>query len=140
MWELDVPLARGRFENEDDVRALVAGFHTAHERVFAVSEPGQHVECIYWKARATARLPKPLRQVAAPADGLMPEPVATRDAWFGGAAPEPTPRYDGPGLSAGSLLAGPCVIQEPTTTIVVFPGWHALVTAEGDYMMTRQAA
>ncbi len=140
VWELDVPLPRHRFDSDDDVRALVAGFHAAHERVFAVSEPGQQVECIYWKARATARLPKPLRQVAAPVDGLAPVPVATRDAWFGGATPELTPRYDGPGLSAGSLLAGPCVIQEPTTTIVVFPNWDARVTAEGDYMMTRRAA
>ena len=140
VWELDVPLARGRFDGEADVRALVAGFHAAHERVFAVSQPGQHVECIYWKARATARLPKPLRQVAAPADGAAPVPVVTRDAWFGGAAPAPTPRFHGPALSPGNLLAGPCVIQEPTTTIVVFPGWDALVTAAGDYMMTRRAA
>ena len=137
VWELDVKLPGVQFEGAADVQAMVAGFHLAHERVFAVSEPGQHVECIYWKARATARLPKPARATAA-VTGVPPAPVVIRDAWFGGEAPQATPRYDGPALGAGDTLAGPCVIQEPTTTVVVFPGWTARVLSSGDYMLQRE--
>ncbi len=137
VWELDVPLPRARFDDAADVEAMVAGFHLAHERVFAVSEPGQHVECIYWKARATARLSKPERGTAA-AKAAPATPLVTRDAWFGGDTPQATPRYDGSALGAGNVLAGPCVIQEPTTTIVIFPGWTAHVLPSGDYMMERE--
>lgn len=137
VWELEVPLIGADFTGDADVQALVDGFHAAHDRVFAVTEPGQQVECIYWKARATARLPKPFTQhkqavIAAPA-----VPVIVRDAWFGGDAPQPTPRFQGFDLSPGCVLIGPCVIQEPTTTIVIFPGWKAQVTETGDYMMLR---
>ena len=138
VWELEVPLPRARFDDAADVEAMVARFHLAHERVFAVSEPGQHVECIYWKARATARLPKPAHRTAA-ASTTPAAPLVIRDAWFGGDAPQATPRFDGPTLGAGDVLAGPCVIQEPTTTIVIFPGWTARVLPSGDYMMERQA-
>jgi N-methylhydantoinase A len=136
VWELEVPLAVSKFSNADDVHSLIEGFHRAHERVFAVNEPGQQVECIYWKARATALLPKPLPGVAV-RDALVPRPLVTRDAWFDGTTPQPTPRYHGPDLPIGAVLAGPCVIQEPTTTIVLFPHWRATVTAAGDYMMER---
>lgn len=132
-----MPLAGSRFDSRDDVEAMIAGFHAAHERVFAVSEPGQGIECIYWKARAIARLPKPSLARHRPSS-TDAGPVAVRDAWFGGDDPEPTPRHDGPSLREGTVLRGPCVIQEPTTTIVVFPGWGARVLASGDYMLTRE--
>ena len=139
VWELDVPLRSGRFESRADVEAMIEGFHAAHERVFAVSEPGQGLECIYWKARAIARLPKPSLQRLRPPPAEATPPVI-RDAWFGDDQPEPTPRHDGAGLRDGDELPGPCVIQEPTTTVVVFPGWVARVLPNGDYMMTKEAA
>jgi N-methylhydantoinase A len=136
VWELEVPLSVAQFSNAGDVQSLVEGFHRAHERVFAVNEPGQQVECIYWKARATALLPKPLRG-AATREATAAQPLVTRDAWFNSTAPQPTPRYHGPDLPIGAVLIGPGVIQEPTTTIVLFPYWRATVTETGDYLMER---
>jgi N-methylhydantoinase A len=137
VWELDVPLAKSRFDTCEDVEAMIQGFHAAHERVFAVSEPGQGLECIYWKARAIARLPKPKLERQKPAQ-TVDVPLAARDAWFGQDTPQSTARHDGPTLVAGTVLHGPCVIQEPTTTIVVFPGWIATVLPSGDYMMAKK--
>ena len=34
-------------------------------------------------------------------------------------------------------MAGPAIIEEPTTTVVVYPGWTATVTDTGDYALTR---
>ena len=59
VWEIEVPLGAGSFADDGDVERMVEAFHDVHERVFAVKEPGQYVECIYWKGRATAALPKP---------------------------------------------------------------------------------
>ena len=58
VWELTVPLPASRLRDQSDVDSLVEAFHDVHERVFAVREPGQYLECLTWKARATALLAK----------------------------------------------------------------------------------
>ncbi|MEN0013606.1 MAG: hydantoinase/oxoprolinase family protein [Solirubrobacteraceae bacterium] len=136
VWELDVPLAGGRFDSSADVDALVEGFHDVHERVFAVRESGQQVECISWKGRATANLPKPTLPTRPPASG-PPVPRTTAAGWFGGDTSRPTPRYVGDTLAPGHVVEGPAVIEEPTTTVVVLPGWQAAVTTAGEYLLTR---
>ena len=138
VWELEVPLAAGHFEGAEDVEAMVEAFHRVHERVFAVSEPGQYVECIYWKGRATARLPKPSLSLAARDGACTPEPVTVRRAWFGTQGGLDTGCYRAEAMSAGHTLDGPAIIEEPTTTVVVYPGWAAAVTDTGDYLMSRK--
>ena len=69
VWELEVPLAAPQYADGADVAAMVDAFHDVHDRVFAVKEPGQYVECLYWKGRATATLTKPGVQELAAADG-----------------------------------------------------------------------
>ena len=59
VWELDVALPKGRFEGQADLDATIEAFHREHERVFAVKEPGQQVECVYWRGRLTALLDGP---------------------------------------------------------------------------------
>jgi N-methylhydantoinase A len=137
VWELEVPLMVDRFDNESHVQALVEAFHVVHDRVFGVSEQGQYIECIYWKARAIARLPKPAIGVAGRSSGESAGPVSRLQAWFGGSKAQQTARYFGSSLQAGECIAGPSIIQEPTTTIVVYPGWEVKVTESADYLMTR---
>jgi N-methylhydantoinase A len=138
VWELEVPLTGGKFEEDADVEAMVQAFHGVHERVFAVSEPGQYLECIYWKGRATARLPKPELARAVLDGGGASEPVAMRRSWFGDQGALDTPCFKAESFSAGQRLAGPAIIEEPTTTVVVYPGWQVTVTDTGDYLMSRQ--
>jgi N-methylhydantoinase A len=137
VWELEVPLRKSRFETEADVGTLVEGFHHVHERVFAVKEPGQYVECVYWKGRATASLPKQeLRRLKS--NGADTRSDRRRRAWLGLETPTETPVYLGPSLSAGQCVAGPAIVEEPTTTIVVHPGWSLSVTPKGDYLLERR--
>jgi N-methylhydantoinase A len=136
VWELEVPLPSGRFTGPEDVAAMVEDFHRVHDRVFAVAEPGQHIECIYWKGRATARLRKPaLPQLDGRADG-PPRPAALRPAWFGELGALDTPVFRADAFVPGHELIGPAIIHEPTTTIVVYPGWRAVVTPKGDYLLS----
>ena len=139
VWELNVPLPSGRLRTRADVEALEEAFHATHRRIFAVDEPGQYLECLVWKVRATAELAKPSvagRPVAAGADGA---PVATAPAWFRGAGSVETPRYDGALLPRGAEIDGPAVIREPTTTVVVYPGSRATVTDAGNYIIETMA-
>ena len=137
VWELDVALPSKRFESQADVDALVAAFHETHERVFAVKELGQSVECLYWKGRARVHLPKPTL-AAATGEAQGAPSAQPRPMWWGGDDPQQTPVFLGAALSAGERIAGPAVVELPTTTVVVYPGWTATVTERGDYLLERE--
>jgi N-methylhydantoinase A len=139
VWELDVALPCKRFESQADVDALVTAFHETHERVFAVKELGQGVECLYWKGRARVALAKPTLAKAS-SDGREPPSAEPRPMWWGGDDPEQTPVHLGSAVQAGERIPGPAVVELPTTTVVVYPGWTATVTARGDYLLEREHA
>ena len=135
VWELDVALPKGGFDGRADLDATIEAFHREHERVFAVKEPGQQVECVYWRGRLTALLDgpplskMPLRKAALPAARLR------RAAFFAGHGELETPRYHGESLTPGMVLEGPAIVDEPTTTIVVYPGSRARVTELHNYLL-----
>jgi N-methylhydantoinase A len=132
VWELDVPVPP-RLESDDDVRALEEAFHATHERIFAVREPGQYLECLLWKARATAVLAKPELRARELTGAPLEETAA--DAYFKEIGFGPVPHHDGPALAAGTRIEGPAIIREPTTTVVVYPGSAAVVTQLGNYLL-----
>jgi N-methylhydantoinase A len=134
VWELDVPVPR-RLASEDDLRGLEDAFHQVHERVFAVREPGQYLECLIWKARATAELEKPqVRSRSATGVGEADAADHVR-AYFRESGAVTVPRFDGATLPAGIRVEGPAIIREPTTTVVVYPGAAATVTELGNYLL-----
>jgi N-methylhydantoinase A len=133
VWELEVPI-RPRLRDAEGVLALEEAFHATHERVFAVREPGQYLECLLWKVRATAELVKPeLRARALPAGSALPAAIAP--AYFADSGLVDIPRFDGAALPVGTRIEGPAILREPTTTIVVYPGSGATVTALGNYLL-----
>jgi N-methylhydantoinase A len=134
IWELDVPIP-SRLRSDEDVRAVEEAFHATHERVFAVREPGQYLECLLWKARVTAVLEKPqVRSRDVSGEGEA-EPVGYAEAYFKETGLAPVPRYDGVSLPRGVQIEGPAIIREPTTTIVVYPGAVAATTPLGNYLL-----
>jgi N-methylhydantoinase A len=137
IWELDVPLPNARFGDAGDVTALERAFHATHERVFAVSEPGQRVECLTWKARASVRLPKPAIPTLA-TNGAGPGAEArSRPTWWGDDDPAPAPIHQGEVLAARATVKGPAIVELATTTIVVYPEWSLEISDRGDFLMTR---
>ena len=71
-----------------------------------------------------------------PGTAKPPVPKARRDAFFNGRFRK-TAIYDGPQLRTGQRVAGPAVIEEPFTTIVVPPGWTVKLDRLGTYGGTR---
>lgn len=135
IWELDTPLAGGRFDGEADVGALVEAFHEVHERVFAVRDEGSPVEVVNWKARLSAKIASSAEpRVAGPVAGGTPSP-AVRPCYFGTATPVETRIFKPADLVPGASIAGPAIIEEPTTTLVVYPGMTATVSAAGNFLL-----
>ena len=139
VWELDTPVAENGLENTGDVKALVERFHRVHERLFAMRDEGSAVEFINWKARMSVPL------------GAEPSPAAVanryvvsddayallkrRPCYFGDATIVDTPIFKPRDLRAGLRIEGPAIIEEPTTTLVVYPGMSATVSAAGNYLL-----
>ena len=48
-----------------------------------------------------------------------------------------TPVYDGTKLRARQAVAGPAIVEEPFTTIVVPPKWTVKLDARGNYVATN---
>jgi N-methylhydantoinase A len=119
-WELDVPLPFKRFRDQADVDRMKQAFHDVHERVFAVSEPGAQIECLFWRARLVAPFNE-RPEDSFRADGDSAAVPRSRCTAFFGREPVETARYEGREISTGMSIRGPAIVDEATTTIVVPP-------------------
>jgi N-methylhydantoinase A len=121
------------------VRSLEEAFHATHERIFAVREPGQYLECLLWKARATAVPEKPALRPRRTPQQMEPQPEEPVQAYFRETGFQEVARYDGGTLPAAMRIEGPAIIREPTTTVVVYPGSAATITRLGNYLLEVDA-
>jgi N-methylhydantoinase A len=109
-------------------------FHAAHERLFFYSEPESPLESINVRLTATGSIPKTLlASWSAGSTDARGAIKATRPAYFGTWLD--TPVYAGDRLLAGNRVEGPAIIEEVTTTIVVFPDDLAEVDRLGNLVI-----
>jgi N-methylhydantoinase A len=71
------------------------------------------------------------------ANSATPNPAKRRRANLGQGFAE-TPVFMGSDLGPGNAIAGPAIIEESFTTIVVYPGWTARVDDAGDYELVKE--
>ena len=157
VWDLSIPLEGEEIADEQQLAWLIESFHDAHERIFAVREPGQRIELSQWKGRVvvgTAKPPLAARRAheaaAAHANGGSasggPGKRAggrgaggrasnSRVAFFPELGEVEIPVHLGSQLAPETTVAGPALVIEPETTIVVYPGWTAHVSALGNYRL-----
>ena len=139
VWELEIEVARNRFDGPADVAALVEEFHRMHDRVFAVKDVGQSVECLNWRGRLVASVTAPTLEPSRAVASGTATAARKRPAWFGAEAVE-TPIFLGERLQTGAIIDGPAIIEEPTSTLVVNPGARVRVSAGGRYILTPPVA
>ena len=108
-----------------DVDTLEGRFHAAHDRTrgYRMDEPITAVTL-----RVTATIPG-----ERPAPGYAPSGearIGTREAVFPGGSHE-TPVFRRVGLSPGTERAGPAIVEDRESTVVVPPEWSLRVEADG---------
>jgi len=135
VWELDTPLPGPKFASADDLAQFVETFHRVHERVFDVRDEGSPVEIVNWKARLTVALGSPPTAVEGERNSGAVEAKASRLCFFGDKAPLKTAVFRPGDIPAGGIVTGPAIIEEPTTTVVVYPGMSATLTPSGNYLL-----
>ncbi len=133
--EIEVPWLAEEAQ-DGDLRGVAKRFHEAHDRLYGYCLPEAALELVNVRAVATGlAAPPPLPEVP---PGPPPAPRDSRAVWSAGdAAFVATPVYDGERLGAGARLAGPAVVDLPTTAVVVPRGWRLEVDAHGSFLMVR---
>jgi N-methylhydantoinase A len=118
---------------QDELRTtaeLLEPFELEYERLYGRRGPDVPVEVITWRVVSSGPRPE-LELAAAAVDASSRPPRAARAAFFpplGGYVE--TPVYDRYALRPGARLAGPAIVEERESTLVVAPGQLVTVTPE----------
>ncbi len=136
-WDIEVPieLSGGRIKAADLPR-LVAAFHQMHERIYTIKDEQDVVEFTTWKVRAMGDTGGAKRKgySMAPQQGA-PEAKSRRAVYLGNGSHPTVPVYDGAGFGAGAVVAGPAIIELPTTTILLLSQQNSVTDAHGNFLI-----
>lgn len=122
-----------------DLDAIHAAYHAEYERLYAQADGKAEIEVLELRLRIAGALPSPVMgALAPPAAAGPPRPTGHRDIRFDGAAHPRAPVFARDALPAGHRLAGPAIIEQDDTTILVPPGFVATTEPSGDILMLRE--
>jgi N-methylhydantoinase A len=132
-YELSVPVRNGVF-TEQDKAGLRQLFDQRHEQHYGTRAADQRVEIVNYRLTAKVPLPKP----DPPQDPPRGESSAAalkghRQAYFDGWVECPV--YAREKLGNGNRLAGPAIIEQVDSTIVIHPGQRAFVDQFGNLII-----
>jgi N-methylhydantoinase A len=117
------------------VTELAAAFHRRHEALYTYCEPDNVAELINVEVNVYGRSHRITPPREEPGTG-GPAPAGARLAYFSEFGEyRPTPVFDGQDLATGTVVKGPAIVEEETTTIVVFPGSTLLAQRPDVYVM-----
>jgi N-methylhydantoinase A len=119
-FDMPVPLpGRGGQVTTKVVADTVERFHRLHEELHTyASRDQQPILRVSRKSRGNPR-------------------TGARKAFFRGRYVS-TPVYDGPRLVPGQTILGPAIVEEPFTTIVIYPSQRATVDQWGNYSIATR--
>jgi N-methylhydantoinase A len=120
-YEVSVPVAE--LNSDADLAALGQRFHEAHRRRYGHMAESEAVEIVNYQVTAVGAIPKPEFSSVAAGRGLHPPmPHETRTAYFNSTDAIQVPVFRRSALAASAVIDGPAVIEEKTSTTVLYPG------------------
>ena len=123
-YEVAVPVPNLR--GPDDVADLTQRFHDAHQRRYGHMAQAEAVEIVNFQVTAVGLIPKPAMKSFARTTAFA-QPHATRRAWFDAENAREVPVFRRGALQPGMRIEGPAIIEEQTSTTVLYPGQRAEV-------------
>lgn len=126
--------------SEDHIRMAVEAFHDAHEQLHTFANRGERTYFMTLRLSTVIHTNKPsLPYFDHQGEESSHAIKARRPVYFAGTSgPVDLPIYEGANLHSGNIMEGPCIIEEPGTTIVVYPGMRACLTAHENYEITLE--
>ena len=142
-WSLTVDAASVQgaqdfsFAQESLIAQMLERFHQLHFAQYGHARDSEAPEITGVRLVASTEIPKPHFSGGFTAPPRTAVPVKQRRANLGQGFCA-TDVYRGGDLVPGDCIAGPAIIEEAFTTIVVYPGWNARLDDAGDYELNRQ--
>jgi len=136
-YELTLPTPRGKV-GSSWLKALLQAFHQLHRLRYGYAAPQAPVTIV--TLRVVAHGPRPeLRPPRLQRRKTPPQPKETRPVFFeeAGCFLE-TPIYDRSSLGLQTKLAGPAVIEQLDTTILLHPGTRATMLDGGNLLIEAE--
>lgn len=124
-YEVTVPV--GPLRDAADIAAMTDAFHAAHKRRYGHMAANETIEIVTVKVVGAGMIGKPQMPEFPPGSSAPPKPAASRKAFFGEAGELETPVYLRDALQPGAEITGPAIVEEKTSTIVIYPGQNARV-------------
>ncbi len=128
-YVMTIPLPDGPI----DMAAVRTSFDMAYDRQYGHSSPEGRVEMANIRLAALGRLPRPINAPPAP---QAAKPAREREVYFAG-QPQTTAILDRIGMTPGTTVHGPAIIEEGTATTLLPPGWQAQLITGGHMTLTR---
>ena len=132
-YELTLPVADGPVTRESLDR-LAAAFHDKHEQTYGHANRAEAVQLVTLRLTALGKLAD--LKLSQPSDPTTAR-VRTRDVWFAATGFAPASVYWRNGLTSGTTITGPAIIEAFDSTTVIPPGWTARVDELGYLRLTR---
>lgn len=126
-------------QDDESVKAAIAGaYHARHEELYGFSEEHGDIEVL--SLRVTASAPRKGifdRKTGSTTSGTLAEALKTHRAAYlrSEGRQRPIPVYDGAKIPIAERLEGPCLVEEPQTTIFVPEYFDITLDAGGYYHM-----
>ncbi len=118
-----------------DIAAIKDEFRTHHEDVYGYTLADSAIEIQSVRLSAVgASEPPTFRKIERGGADAEQAIKSRRPVWFGEQQGE-TDIFEGAKLRAGNEIPGPAIIEEPTTTTLIAPGWRLRVDDLGSYLL-----
>jgi 5-oxoprolinase (ATP-hydrolysing) len=125
------PITNGVPEPDFD---YAARYQEMHQQLYGYRHESRGVEIVAARVAVTGRTPEP-EEPAQPEVERYPTPRETTTTWFGESARE-SAIFTRAELRAGDRIPGPAILCEPTSTVVVEPGFEARILPRGEILLT----
>ncbi len=135
--EVTVPIrSRTKRVSELNLKKTLQEFHDLHAQLYSFKRPEQPVEILNVRSDIVGTREK-IRYKSQPfgAENPLEARTGSRMAQFDGTRYIDVSVYDGTKMKPGHLLSGPAIIEEPGTTIVIYPGQEAVLDHYQTYVI-----
>ncbi len=116
---------------------FAARYGQLHEQLYGYRREGRALEIVAARVEVVGTLPEPPDPAVEPVL-RRPVPSTTTETWFDG-KPHATPVFFREEIHPGDEFDGPAIVCEPTSTVVVDPGFRATTLSRGELLLEDRA-
>lgn len=108
-----------------------------HRQLYGYVRDGRPLEVVSARVEVVGRRPDPVEPTQ-PEVTRRPEPSSWTEAWFE-ARPHRTAVFVRLDLGPGDQIEGPAIVCEPTSTVIIDPGFSASILSGGEIVVEQQS-